>query len=262
MRTSDSSEPTVYEWAGGYPALLRTTKLFYDTHVPSDELLAPLFANMSPDHPERVASWLSEVFGGPSLYSDEYGDYNSMVAHHLMKHLTEEQRARWVALLVHSANEAGLPNDAEFRAAFVSYLEWGSRLAVENSQPGAEPPANMPVPKWNWVAGATPWARVSAVPSSAAEQLVAAGPAAGPAAVGLPGRDEMVSFEIHVRPLFREKDRSSMRRVFDLWSHADVCAHADAIARRLREGTMPCDGAWPRDHVEVFERWVAEGRSA
>ena len=48
-----------------------------------------------------------------------------------------------------------------------------------------------------------------------------------------------------VRPMFREKDRDSMLKAFDLWSHSDVQAHQDAILDRLRNGTMPCDGAWP-----------------
>ena len=46
-----------------------------------------------------------------------------------------------------------------------------------------------------------------------------------------------------VRPMFREKDRDSMLKRFDLWSHSDVQAHQDAILERLRNGTMPCDGA-------------------
>ncbi|MGH2480871.1 MAG: antibiotic biosynthesis monooxygenase, partial [Ktedonobacteraceae bacterium] len=58
-------EPTLFEWAGGLPALTRMTHLFYDKYVPADPLLQPLFAHMSPDHPERVAAWLGEVFGGP-----------------------------------------------------------------------------------------------------------------------------------------------------------------------------------------------------
>jgi CDGSH-type Zn-finger protein/uncharacterized Fe-S cluster protein YjdI len=61
--------PTLFEWFGGLPALTRMTRLFYEKHVPQEPLLAPLFANMSPDHPVRVARWLAEVFGGPKLYT-------------------------------------------------------------------------------------------------------------------------------------------------------------------------------------------------
>src|SRR5262245_3918184 len=76
-------QPTLFEWAGGYPVLLRVTRLFYERHVPQDDLLAPLFSRMEPDHPERVAAWLSEVFGGPSFYSQRYGGYTRMISQHL-----------------------------------------------------------------------------------------------------------------------------------------------------------------------------------
>jgi CDGSH-type Zn-finger protein len=62
-----SEAPTLFEWAGGFPALERMTHIFYERHVPQDPLLAPLFAEMSPDHPERVAAWLGETFGGPQV---------------------------------------------------------------------------------------------------------------------------------------------------------------------------------------------------
>jgi hypothetical protein len=59
--------------------------------------------------------------------------------------------------------------------------------------------------------------------------------------------------------MFRQKDRDSMLRAFDLWSFRDVQAHQDAILERLRDGTMPCDGAWPPERVAVFTRWIASG---
>ncbi len=139
-------EATLFQWAGGFPALLRLTRRFYEVHVPQDPLLSALFSQMSPDHPQRVAAWLGQVFGGPSAYSERYGEYDRMISQHLDKALTHEQRSRWVLLLARSADDVGLPTDAEFRAAFTAYLEWGSRIALENSQPGVHPPPHMPVP--------------------------------------------------------------------------------------------------------------------
>ena len=72
--------------------------------------------------------------------------------------------------------------------------------------------------------------------------------------------DEPVRFSADIKPLFRTRDRLSMRFKFDLGSYDDVNAHADKILERLRAGTMPCDGAWPADRVEVFERWVRTGK--
>jgi truncated hemoglobin YjbI/uncharacterized Fe-S cluster protein YjdI/CDGSH-type Zn-finger protein len=245
-------QATLFQWAGGYPALLRLTRRFYEVHVPEDPLLAGLFSQMSPDHPERVAAWLGQVFGGPPAYSEHYGEYDRMISQHLDKALTPEQRARWVQLLARSADDVGLPADAEFRAAFTAYLEWGSRIALENSQPGVHPPPHMPVPRWWWVCDAYPWSRPHATPDAVPEQPPP----------DLPAADQPLSYDAHIKPLFRQRDRDSMRFAFDLWSHDDVSAHADAILERLQAGTMPCDGAWPPDRVAAFQRWVAAGTPA
>ncbi len=74
-----------------------------------------------------------------------------------------------------------------------------------------------------------------------------------------PDSPAQLSFERDVRPLFRGKDRDSMRRAFDLWSRNDVQAHQGAILEQLRNGTMPCDGRWPPEQVATFERWIADG---
>ncbi|GAA2277327.1 hypothetical protein GCM10010149_20860 [Nonomuraea roseoviolacea subsp. roseoviolacea] len=243
-----SQDPTLFEWAGGLPALRRMTHIFYEKYVPQDDLLGPLFARMSPDHPERVATWLAETFGGPSLYTERYGGYDRMVGEHAGKALTEQWRARWAQLMSQAADDAGLPADPEFRAAFAGYVEWGSRIALENSQPGATPPPHMPVPRWWWVCEARPGSRASAL-----------APPEQPVDVRLPAPDEPVGFADHIRPLFREMDRKSMSFAFDLWSHEDVTRHAEAILQRLRQGGMPCDGAWPAERVELFARWIAEG---
>ena len=68
------------------------------------------------------------------------------------------------------------------------------------------------------------------------------------------------SFETEVRPLFREGDRRSMEFAFDLWSYDDVAQNSDAILGRLRNGSMPCDGAWPDDQIELFQRWIDAGK--
>ncbi len=141
--------PTLYEWLGGLPVLERLTATFY-ARVPADPVLAPIFANMSADHARHVALFLAEVLGGPKQYSDAHGGHPNMIRHHLARSLTEVQRGRWIALLLASADDIGLPDDPEFRSALVSYLEWGSRLAVINSQPGAAVVEDAPMPHWGW----------------------------------------------------------------------------------------------------------------
>jgi hypothetical protein len=50
-----------------------------------------------------------------------------------------------------------------------------------------------------------------------------------------------------------------MLKAFDLWSRNDVQVHQDAILQRLRDGTMPCDGAWPPERIALFQHWTASG---
>jgi hypothetical protein len=71
--------------------------------------------------------------------------------------------------------------------------------------------------------------------------------------------EPVASFETDIKPLFRESDRTAMLRAFDLWSYADVASHAEQIAARLQDGSMPCDGAWPADNVTRFTDWVSGG---
>lgn len=81
----------------------------------------------------------------------------TMIRKHLEKGISEEQRQRWVGLLMSTADEVGVPDDPEFRSAFVSYIEWGSRLAVINSQPGAAVEEELPMPRWGWGEVGGPW---------------------------------------------------------------------------------------------------------
>jgi hemoglobin len=143
-------EPTLFEWAGGAAAFGRLINAFYD-RVQQDDLLSPLFpGGVSQAHREHVTVWWCEVFGGPARYTEELGGYPAMLRHHLDLGITAEQRFRFASLMSRAADDAGLPEDPEFRAAFVGYVEWGTRLALGNSQPGAEVVTKAPVPHWGW----------------------------------------------------------------------------------------------------------------
>jgi len=141
--------PSLYDWIGGIDALSRLTEAFYQ-RVRVDDLLGTVFSKMDPGHPRHVAEFLAEVLGGPPLYSAAHGGHPEMVRHHLNRHLSEPMRRRWINLLLDSYTELGLPADPEFASALVSYLEWGSRLAVINSQTGAKVFENAPMPHWGW----------------------------------------------------------------------------------------------------------------
>jgi hemoglobin len=142
--------PTLYEWAGGGEAIERLINSFYD-RVEADDLISPFFpGGVSAEHRDHVVAWWSEVFGGPDRYTRELGGYENMLARHRGLGIASQQRARFVSLMSLAADDAGLPEDPEFRSALMAYLEWGTRLAMHNSQPGAAVAPHAPVPRWGW----------------------------------------------------------------------------------------------------------------
>jgi hypothetical protein len=142
-----------------------------------------------------------------------------------------------------AADEAGLPADPGFRSAWAAAIEWLSRSAAAPPDDGA--PAR--APRWDWGPPGPP------APVADQDEPAGAGPAARP------GPDEQVSFGAHIRPLFRSRDRQAMSFAFDLWSADDVRANAAEILARLANGSMPCDGAWSPDQIDVFRRWTQTG---
>ncbi|GAB6902433.1 group II truncated hemoglobin [Kineosporia succinea] len=147
---TENGDPTLYEWAGGSGALRRLMDAFYD-RVEQDDLLAPLFGGTVGEHHRvTVTAWWGEVFGGPDEYTRSHGGYPAMLAHHIDLGITPEMQFRFTSLMRLAADDAGLPADPEFRAALVGYLEWGTRLAMSNSRPGAAVVRQAPVPRWGW----------------------------------------------------------------------------------------------------------------
>src|SRR3954453_23546323 len=96
--------PTLDEGLGGGDPLQRLIERFYEK-VPADPLLAPLFASMPREHFQHVATFIAEVLGGPADYTAHHGGHAAMIRHHLGKGITEQQRQRWVALLLETADE-------------------------------------------------------------------------------------------------------------------------------------------------------------
>jgi hemoglobin len=142
--------PTILEWGGGREAFRRWLDAFYDL-VERDPDLAPLFGGtVSEEHRDHVTTWWAEVMGGPADYTERHGGYEHMLSRHAGLGITDDLRLRFVTLLSRAADVAGLPADPEFRAAIMGYAEWGSRLALHNSQPGAEVAQHAPVPRWGW----------------------------------------------------------------------------------------------------------------
>jgi CDGSH-type Zn-finger protein/truncated hemoglobin YjbI len=229
--------PSLYEWCGGLLALRRMTRLLFERHIPEDDLLAPLFASAGPDQPERMAEWLGEVLGGPPRGHLAQNAGGNLLVGGPPEGLGEQERARLVTLLLRSAREVEMPTDAEFWSAFTACVEW---LSLQ----GTPDPVGV---RWDWGPAGPP-----KLPSQPDTDTLTA-------EVTMPGEGEQTSFAKHIRPLFRPRDQQAMSFAFDLLAYDDVRQHATAILDRLRAGTMPCDGAWPDEQTDLYQRWVDEG---
>jgi len=142
---------TMYEQIGGEGAIRTLVEKFHAAAM-SDPLLYPSFVKGAPAHVDHLVAFFVEMFGGPARYSAEHGGTAGMLAAHRGLQVTEEQRERFVALMLAAANTAGLPTDERFRKAFARHLEAGSAFAVKFSQPDSpvpQPPFP-PIQPWSW----------------------------------------------------------------------------------------------------------------
>jgi hemoglobin len=139
---------SIYEFAGGSEAFERLTARFYEK-VTRDPLVSPLFEHFTDDHVRNVAIWLGEVFGGPPSYTEQHGGHRGVLVKHGGLEISEEQRARWTQLMLEAAREV-LPAEPRLQSRFADYIEWGTQIAKQASQPGFVVGSGGDVPRWGW----------------------------------------------------------------------------------------------------------------
>lgn len=148
--STDAQRPTLYEHLGGRTVLVQLADAQYRRCVTDPVLIEIFGTEPHPSHVEHLADWLTEVFGGPHLYTERHGGHGALLRHHANLAIQEQHRARFVEVFIEAADEVGLPSDEEFRSALTAYLDWGSKIAQEVSQPGADTTSSDPVPVWDW----------------------------------------------------------------------------------------------------------------
>lgn len=151
-RTEIESE-SLYEHAGGDEGLHRLETTFYDS-VLQDALLRPLFGEGKPTHVERLTMFTAESFGGPDRFSRAVG-FQHLIDVHRGLRITEAQRRRFVDLYLAALDATGMPDDEPFRTAVREHLEFGTRVAMQNSNATTEDELHplRSVPRWTWPDG-------------------------------------------------------------------------------------------------------------
>lgn len=141
---------SLFHFAGGEAALHRLEDTFYRS-VLADPLLQPLFGAGKPEHVDHLTAFTAESFGGPDRFSRELG-FAHLIAVHRGVHINEEQRQRFVDLYLRALDAAGMPTDPDFRQAVREHVEFGSKVALQNSNAGTDEELHplREVPRWTW----------------------------------------------------------------------------------------------------------------
>ncbi|HEY1831100.1 MAG TPA: group II truncated hemoglobin [Acidimicrobiales bacterium] len=142
--------PSLYEFAGGEDALHRLEDTFYSS-VLRDPLLQPLFGAGKPEHVDHLTAFTAESFGGPDRFTQELG-FAHLINVHRHLQITEEQRERFVELYMAALEASELPDDEEFRQSVRSHIEFGSKVAMQNSHAESDDQLHplCEVPRWTW----------------------------------------------------------------------------------------------------------------
>jgi hemoglobin len=141
---------SLYEHAGGEAGLHRLEQAFYDS-VLRDPLLQPLFGEGRASHVEHLTMFTAESFGGPDRFSRELG-FRHLISVHRGLQITEAQRQRFVELYMAALDIAEMPSDPDFRQAVREHVEFGSRVAMQNSRARSDEELHplREVPRWTW----------------------------------------------------------------------------------------------------------------
>jgi hemoglobin len=144
------ARPSIFEFAGGEDAFRALVAAHHQRCLDDPELNHPFSHPGKPDHLERLASYWAEVFGGPPRYSEEFGGESAMLDVHAAQGSGEDFGPRFVACFVGAADDAGLPDDPDFRAALRAYMEWAVEEVLAYAPHGSTVPAGLQVPRWGW----------------------------------------------------------------------------------------------------------------
>lgn len=146
-----STQPeSLYQHANGEEGLHRLEQIFYDS-VLADPLLQPLFGAGRASHVDHLTWFTAESFGGPDRFSRELGFWH-LISVHRGLNITEQQRQRFVDLYMAALDKADMPTDKAFRDAVREHVEFGTRVAMQNSRARTDEELHplREVPHWRW----------------------------------------------------------------------------------------------------------------
>jgi len=143
--------PTVYDAAGGDEGLLRLARAWH-ARVVADEVVGHAFRHgVHPEHTERLAAYWAEALGGPTTYSDVYGDETSVVRIHSGNGLHEEMDRRAIACFDQAMTDIALSEQEPVRSVLHDYFAWATTASVSRFDRSPDDvPEGLRIPHWSW----------------------------------------------------------------------------------------------------------------
>ncbi len=142
---------TVHEAAGGDAGLLQLAHAWH-VRVLADEVVGHAFSHgFHPDHTERLAAYWAEALGGPTTYSDTYGDETSVVRMHSGNGPHEEMDRRAIICFDQALTDLGLADDDPVRKVLHDYFTWATITAMSRYHGSKDDvPDRLTIPHWSW----------------------------------------------------------------------------------------------------------------
>ena len=142
---------TIYDAVGGFDEILRLAHAWH-ARVLADEVVSHAFSHgFHPQHTERLAAYWAEALGGPTTYSDQYGDETSVVRTHSGNGPHEEMDQRAIACFDQALQDAGLDSDERLRRVLHDYFAWATTTTMNRYHGSADDvPHGLHIPKWSW----------------------------------------------------------------------------------------------------------------
>jgi hemoglobin len=150
-RLSLWSMQTVFEAAGGNDGLRRLAGAWH-RRVMADDVVGHAFSHgFHPKHVERLAAYWAEALGGPSTYSDSYGDETSVVKMHSGNGEHDEMDRRAIACFDQALADVGLADDGALRQVLHDYFAWATTTTMSRYHQSADDvPNGLSIPHWSW----------------------------------------------------------------------------------------------------------------
>jgi hemoglobin len=141
---------SVYEAAGGSEGMLRLAEAWHE-RVLADEVVSHAFSHgFSPQHTERLAAYWAEALGGPTTFSDTYGDETSVVRIHSGNGLHEDMDRLAIECFDQALDDVGLTADP-LRQVLHDYFAWATTTTMAHYHDSADDvPDGLTIPRWSW----------------------------------------------------------------------------------------------------------------